>query len=75
MASIRRLLEIIGLVCKIALLKRLHPAKETYNFKKPTIRSHPIVQTCVDGLMALPVNVAIEVLRVNTQLRALQVNT
>jgi len=74
-ASIKRLLEIIGLVCKRALLKRLHSAKDTYNFKKPTNRSHPIVQTCVDGLMALPVNLAIEVLRVNTQLRALQVNT
>ena len=42
-ATIRRLLKIIGLFCKRALYKRLYPAKETYNFKEPTHRSHPIV--------------------------------
>jgi len=31
-----------GLFCKRALLKRLYSAKETYNFKEPTNRSHPI---------------------------------
>ena len=32
----------IGLFCKRALQKRLYSAKETYNFKEPTNRSHPI---------------------------------
>ena len=42
MATISRLLKIIGLFGKIALLKRRYSAKETYNLKKPTNRSHPI---------------------------------
>jgi len=37
-----RLLEIIGLFCKRAILKRLYSAKETYNFEEPTNRRHPI---------------------------------
>ena len=41
-AMICRLLKIIGLFCKRALQKRLHSAKETYNLKEPTNRSHPI---------------------------------
>ena len=41
-ATISRLLKITGLVCKRALLKRQYSAKETYNFKEPTDRSHPI---------------------------------
>jgi len=41
-ASISRLLKIIGLFCKKALQKRRYSAKETYNFKEPTTRSHPI---------------------------------
>ena len=41
-ATISRLLKIIGLFCKRALSKRLCSAKETYNFKEPTNRSHPI---------------------------------
>ena len=48
-ASTSRLLKIIGLFCKRALLKRLCSTKETYNFKEPTNRSHPIgipVQLC-----------------------------
>ena len=40
--TIRRLLKIIGLLCKRALSKRLHSAKETCNFKEPTNRSHPV---------------------------------
>jgi len=32
----------IGLFCKRALKKRLYSAKETYDFKEPTNRSHPI---------------------------------
>jgi len=42
MATISRLLKITGLFCKRALLKRLYSAKEPYDFKKPTNRSHPI---------------------------------
>jgi len=37
-----RLLKIIGLLCKRAQYKRLYSAKETYDFKEPTNRSHPI---------------------------------
>jgi len=32
----------VGLFCKIALWKRRYSAKETYSFKEPTNRSHPI---------------------------------
>jgi len=52
-ATISRLLKIIGLFCKRALQKRPIFSKETYNFKEPTNRSHPIpeyVRTCTyDG--------------------------
>jgi len=41
---ISRLLIIIGLFCKRALEKRRYSAKETYNFKEPTNRSHPIAE-------------------------------
>ena len=41
-ATISRLLKIIGLVCKRALWKRRDSAKETYIFKAGTHRSHPI---------------------------------
>jgi len=41
-ATISRLLKIIGLFCKRALSKRRYSAKETNNFKEPTNRSHPI---------------------------------
>jgi len=41
-ASITRLLKIIGLFCKISSLFKGSFAKETYNFKEPTSRSHPI---------------------------------
>ena len=43
-ATISRLLKIIGLFCKRDLLKRRHSAKEMYNFMEPTNRSHPILQ-------------------------------
>jgi len=42
-ATISRLLQIIGLMCKRALLKRPYSAKETYDFKEPCDRSHPIL--------------------------------
>ena len=41
-ATISRLLQIIGLFCKRALYKRRYSTKETYNFEEPTNRSHPI---------------------------------
>jgi len=43
-ATISRLLKIIGLFCKRAPQKRLYSAKETNNYKEPTKRSHPITQ-------------------------------
>jgi len=48
-ATISRLLKIIGLFCKRALWNRRYSAKETYDFKEPTHRSHPIV--CFRELM------------------------
>jgi len=44
-ATISRLLKIIGLFCKRALEKRPYSAKETYHFKEPTNRSHPITSS------------------------------
>ena len=41
-ATISRLLKMIGLFCKRALENRWYSAKETYHFKEPTNRSHPI---------------------------------
>jgi len=41
-ASISRLLWIIGLFCRISSLLEGSFAKETYHFKEPTNRSHPI---------------------------------
>ena len=41
-ATMSRLLKIIGLFCKSALQKRLYSAKETYNSKVSTHCSHPI---------------------------------
>jgi len=40
-ATISRLLKIVGLFCKRALQKRLHSAKESCKFEEPTNRSHP----------------------------------
>jgi len=47
-ATVSRLLKIIGLFCKRALWKRLYAAKEIYNFKEPTNRSHPIDRVFCD---------------------------
>ena len=41
-ATISRLLKILGLFCKRAPWKRLWSATETYNFKESTKRDHPI---------------------------------
>ena len=40
MATISRLLKIIGLSCRISSLSQGSFAKETYNFKDPTNHSH-----------------------------------
>jgi len=45
-AMFSRLLKIIGLFCKRALWKRRYSTKETYDFKEPTNRSHPIGPCC-----------------------------
>jgi len=42
-ATISRLLKIIGLFCRISSLLQGSFAKETYDFKEPTNRGHPIV--------------------------------
>ena len=41
-AMISRLLQIIGLFCRVSSLLQGSFAKETYNFKEPTHRRHPI---------------------------------
>ena len=41
-ASIHRLLKIVGLFCRISALLQGSFAKQTYDFKAPTHRSHPI---------------------------------
>jgi len=41
-ASVSRIVTIIGLFCKRALLKRQYSANETYNLIDPTDCSHPI---------------------------------
>jgi len=42
-AMMSRLLKILGLFCRISSLLQGSFAKETYNFKAPTHRSHPIL--------------------------------
>ena len=42
LATISRLLKILGLFCKRVLYKRRYSAKETHDFKAPTHRRHPI---------------------------------
>jgi len=42
-ATISRLLKMIGLFCRILSLLWVSFAKETYHFKEPTNRSHPIL--------------------------------
>jgi len=44
-AMTSRLFKMIGLFCKRALQKRWYSAKETYDFKEPTNRSHHIVRS------------------------------
>jgi len=42
-ATIDRLFKIIGLFCRILSLLQVSFTKETYHFKEPTNRSHPIL--------------------------------
>ena len=46
-ATISRMLKNIGLFCKRALQKRPIFCKETYIFKHPTHRSHPIAREAI----------------------------
>jgi len=48
-ATISRLLKMIGLFYKRALYKRLYSAKEIYNFEEPTNHSHPIPNSTLSG--------------------------
>ena len=47
-ATISGLLKMTGLFCQRALQKRRNSAKETYDVKEPTNRSHTIVATDID---------------------------
>ena len=50
-ATTSRLLKFIGPLCRIQSLLQDSFAKETYNFKEPTSRSHPICIKCMDVLL------------------------
>ena len=52
-ATISRLLKIIGLFCRTLSLLWGSFAKETYNFKEPTNRSHPIANLVQDTIWLL----------------------
>jgi len=52
-ATISRLLKIVGLFCRIQSLLQGSFAKETYNFKEPTSRSHPIPMCMREVLMCV----------------------
>jgi len=41
-ATISRLLKILGLFCRILFLSKVSFAKETYTYKEPASGSHPI---------------------------------
>jgi len=57
-ATISRLLKIIGLFCKRALQKRPIFCKETYIFKHPTNRSHPIYALTYTFTLVFPQQVS-----------------
>ena len=48
-ATIDRLLKIVGLFCRISSLIEGFFAKEIYNFKEPTNPSHPIPSKALMG--------------------------
>ena len=53
LATISRLLKIIGPFCRIWSLLQCSFAKETYIFKEPTNRSHPIQARLTHATSAL----------------------
>ena len=57
-ATISRLLKMIGLFCRISSLLYCSFATETYDFKEPTNRSHPI-PTYVHPYMQMNLHVSI----------------
>jgi len=46
-ATMNRLLQIIGLFCRVSFLLQGSFAEETYDFKEPTNRSHPVLRGVV----------------------------
>jgi len=56
-ATISRLHKIAGLFCRISSLLYGSLAKETCNFKEPTNRSHPIVESYDDKTVFVSVYV------------------
>jgi len=62
-ASISRLLKMLGLFCKRAQLKRRYSAKETYNCKEPTKHSLPIT-ALYNTLQHNVIHVCVECVRV-----------
>jgi len=48
-ATISRLLKILGLFCRKSAVLQGSFAKEPYNFKEPTNRSHPIEDSLMCG--------------------------
>ena len=56
-ATIRRLLKIIDLFCRISSVSQGSFAKETYNFKESTTRSHPIRWCVIMIHYSTPTNV------------------
>jgi len=62
-ATISRILEIIGLFCKPALQKRLYSVRETYNFQEPTNRSHPMSSFTTNVRLTTPRHLQLHVTR------------
>ena len=52
-ALVSRIDKITGLFCKRALKKSLYSAKETYDFKEPTNRSHPMMESLHHGVATI----------------------
>ena len=50
-ATISRLLKTIGLFCRIESVLQGSFAKQTYHFKEPTNRSHPIAHTARTSIL------------------------
>jgi len=59
-ATISRLLKITGFFCRISSFSKGSFAKETYNFKEPTNRSHPILLGWIDGVNTMALELTFE---------------